>query len=152
MNSDEMKEIFGVPSHLTWGFLGLSSLYFYLNADNMQTAYHLLPAVIDAGTRIFVYSGMNDTILPYEGSLVWMSRIPSSQLSAFRQPPITIPSPAGPLETAFRGIVHNPGGAVTLYGFPDAGHMAQADQPTVVWKILENAVKGKNWNPLEGWW
>lgn len=81
-----------------------------------------------------------------------MSRIPSSQLSAFRQSPITIPSPAGPLETAFRGIVHNPGGAVTLYGFPDAGHMAQGDQPTVVWKILENAVKGKNWNPPEGWW
>lgn len=39
-----------------------------------------------------------------------------------------------------------------LYGFPDAGHMAQVDQPTVVWKILENAVKGENWNPLEGWW
>lgn len=34
MNSDEMKEIFGVPSHLTRSFLGLSSLYFYLNADN----------------------------------------------------------------------------------------------------------------------
>lgn len=41
-------------------------------SHSMQTAYHLLPAVIDAGTRIFVYSGMNDTILPYEGSLVWV--------------------------------------------------------------------------------
>lgn len=38
----------------------------------MQVAYHLLPAVIEAGTRIFVYSGMNDTILPYEGSLAWV--------------------------------------------------------------------------------
>lgn len=37
-----------------------------------QAAYHLLPAVIEAGTCIFVYSGMNDTILPYEGSLAWV--------------------------------------------------------------------------------
>lgn len=81
-----------------------------------------------------------------------MSLIPSSQLSTFRQPPVTIPPPAKPSETTFRGIVHNPGGAVTLYGFLDAGHMAQVDQPTVVWKILENAVKGENWNPLERCW
>lgn len=135
----------------------------------MQAAYHFLSAVIEAGSRIFMYSGMNNTILPYEGSLAWvrpetshailqlillfsMSRIPSSQLSAFRQPPVTIPPPAKPSETTFRGIVHNPGGAVTLYGFPDACYMAQVDQPTVVWKFLENAVKGENWNPLERCW
>nr|KIR83132.1 hypothetical protein I308_06608 [Cryptococcus tetragattii IND107] len=64
-------------------------------SHSMQAAYHLLPAVIEAGTRIFVYSGMNGTILPYEGSLAWMSRNPSSQFSAFRQPPVTIP-PAKP--------------------------------------------------------
>lgn len=41
-------------------------------SHSMQAAYHLLPAVIEAGTRIFVYSGMNGTILPYEGSLAWV--------------------------------------------------------------------------------
>ncbi|KIR96682.1 hypothetical protein L804_06168 [Cryptococcus deuterogattii 2001/935-1] len=84
--------------------------------------------------------------------LFYMSRIPSSQLSAIRQPPVTIPPPAKPSETTFIGIVHNPGVAVTLYGFPDAGQMTQVDQPTVVRKSLRNAVKGESWNPLERWW
>ncbi|WVQ77593.1 hypothetical protein IAR50_007281 [Cryptococcus sp. DSM 104548] len=143
MNSEEMRAMFGVPAHLTWDFLGYAHLYFVQDGDNLQASYHLLPEVIEAGTRLFVYSGMNDTILPYENAAAWMAKLPSSHLAAFQKEPIPLPPTSG-----VQGLVKNAGGGVTLMGIAEAGHLAEVDQPEVVAKIIGEAVKGRCWDPL----
>ncbi|TYJ51806.1 hypothetical protein B9479_007601 [Cryptococcus floricola] len=162
MNSAEMRKTLGVPDHITWNFIGYAHLYFVQDGDNLQASYHLLPEAIEAGTRVLVYSGMNDTVLPYENAAAWMAKLPSPHLPAFQSDPIPIsippsipipststsPGAAGGLTAGMQGVVKNPGGDVTLVGIAEAGHMVEADQPEVLARIIGEAVKGRCWDPL----
>ncbi|OCF39730.1 hypothetical protein I317_06454 [Kwoniella heveanensis CBS 569] len=143
MNSEGMKTILGVPAERIYRYVGPAMLAFAANGDMMQSAYKLLTPVLESGTRLLVYSGLNDTAVPYSGTYSWMTRLPSQHLHQFRQSqPIQVDG------RLYNGTVINAGRDYTLLAVAEAGHLVQETHPRLVQAVIKAAVKGQNYDPL----
>ncbi|WWD03430.1 hypothetical protein V865_001482 [Kwoniella europaea PYCC6329] len=144
MNSPEMREWLGVTHHVErWWYAGPAMIRFAKNADHMQSAYKLLTPVLEAGTRLLAYSGLEDTMVPYIGTFSWMNRLPNSNLRAFRASEAQQVS-----NDLFKGTVIKPGSDFTLIGVRDAGHLVEQTHAALMQEMVRQAVQGKNYNPL----
>ncbi|WWC91516.1 uncharacterized protein L201_006462 [Kwoniella dendrophila CBS 6074] len=144
MNSQEMREWLGVTNHIErWWYAGPAMFRFINNADHMQNAYKLLQPVLESGTRLLVYSGLEDTMVPYIGTESWMNRLPNPYLKAFRESETQKVS-----NDLFRGTVINPGSDLTLIGIDEAGHLVEETHAALTQEMIRVAVQGKNYNPI----
>ncbi|WVQ84901.1 hypothetical protein IAT38_007064 [Cryptococcus sp. DSM 104549] len=144
MNLETTRELLGTPAHIEWDFIGNATKYFFQTADNMQSAYKLLEPVLQDGTRLMAYSGMDDTICSWEGTYNWMKRLPSPHLATFRAANLT----TLPSNSLITGNIVSAGDSYTLVGVEYAGHIVEEYQPQFVQAVVEAAVAGRNWSPV----
>ncbi|WVR00394.1 hypothetical protein IAU59_007537 [Kwoniella sp. CBS 9459] len=144
MNSEGMRATLGVPAERHYRYVGPAALAFAENGDIMQSAYKLLTPVLEAGTRLLVYSGLNDTTVSPAGTYSWMSRLPSQHLQEFR-----LSQPIDVENRLYNGTVVISGSDYTLLGVAEAGHLVQESHPRLLQAIVKAAVNGRNYNPLE---
>ncbi|WOO76883.1 Carboxypeptidase Y [Vanrija pseudolonga] len=157
MNTEPLRRLLGAPPTdvFQWPIIGPASVNFYNEADHYQSAYRLLTPALEAGTRLFVYSGKDDTICGWRSTLSWMRRLDSPHRAAFNNASF-VPLLGG----LAAGDVIGAGTDFTLLRVDDAGHLVEFDQPALVQAIIAAAVKGRNYNPLvtapepehDPWW
>ncbi|WVF73227.1 hypothetical protein IAT40_008046 [Kwoniella sp. CBS 6097] len=143
MKSESMRATLGVPIERRYRYVGSAATTFAANGDMMQSAYQLLTPVLESGTRLLVYSGLDDTAVPYPGTYSWMSRLPSKHLRQFRKS-----QPMNIDDRLYNGTVISPGSDYTLLAVAEAGHLVQETHPRLLQSVIKAAVKGRNYDPL----
>ncbi|KAL1413198.1 hypothetical protein Q8F55_000949 [Vanrija albida] len=157
MNSGTLRRLLGAPPTdvFRWPVVGPAALNFHAEADHYQSAYRLLTPALEAGTRLLVYSGKQDTICGWRSTLSWMRRLSSPHRAAFNNASF-VPLPPG----LGSGDIMGAGTDYTLLRIEDAGHIVEFDQPALIQAVIAAAVKGRNYNPFaqdpepihDQWW
>jgi len=69
-NTNEYKEAFHVPTEIPWHFCGGISY-----TKTPEGTYYLYKDMIEAGYRIWHYSGTTDAAVAYQGTEYWLDKM-----------------------------------------------------------------------------
>jgi len=104
-----------------------------------------LPAVLAAGIRVEVYSGVNDFICNYVGGLDWTTAMEWPGKAAFNAAPLKPWAVNGKLAGSVRSATA-PGGKGGAFEFVEvlgAGHLAPMNRPVQTLALLDAVLQGK---------
>jgi len=106
------------------------------NIDREKGSYYLYPALIKSGMRIWKFSGDTDAVVPFNGTLQWISNLKLPILEKWRSWTISDPSNIGGYVTKYDGLTF-----LTVKG---AGHMVPQFKPKESFYMLTAFLNGKD--------
>jgi carboxypeptidase C (cathepsin A) len=137
LNQPSIKAALGIPSSLSWTACA-NGVHMALMGDWMTNFAQDLPAVMKAGARVLVYSGVEDFICNYFGGRDWVERMKWSGQGGYLAAPSknwVVGGATAGRARAFKGL--------TFLEIDAAGHLAPHDQPANTLDMLSRFIFDK---------